>query len=106
MGANKTEKAIQRMSKAAGEQSVKDYKRSIHSHKSSSDDEKKISADLKKVKPFSLMPGRSYESFTGVSSNPLEDFNDAKFGEWLQRHQKNIAVHFPTVGDGNIDDAA
>ena len=116
MGANKTEKAIQRMSKAAGgvskiinvfeDQALIKPKSSIHSHKSSSDDEKKISADLKKVKPFSLMPGRSYESFTGVSSNPLEDFNDAKFGEWLQRHQKNIAVHFPTVGDGNIDDAA
>ena len=115
MGANKTEKAIQRMSKAAGgvskiinvfeDQALIKPKSSVHSHKSSSDDEKKISADLKKLKPFSLMPGRSYESFTGISSNPLEDFNEAKFGEWLQRHQKNIAVHFPTVGDGDIDDA-
>ena len=114
-GVNKTEKAIQRMSKAAGgvskiinvfeDQALIKPKSSIHSHKSSSDDEKKISADLKKLKPFSLMPGRSYESFTGISSNPLEDFNEAKFGEWLQRHQKNIAVHFPTVGDGDIDDA-
>ena len=52
---------------------------------------------------FTLHMGLQYEI---LSSNPLEDFNDAKFGEWLQRHQKNIAVHFPTVGDGNIDDAA
>lgn len=114
MGANKTEKAIQRMSKAAGgvskiinmfeEQASIKQKSSAHSHRSSSEDEKKISADLKKLKPFSVMPGRSHASFIGISSNPLEDFNEAKFGEWLQRHQKNIAVHFPTVDEVDFDD--
>ena len=115
MGANKTEKAIQRMSKAAGgvskivdvfeDQALIKPKSSVHSHRSSLEDEKKISSDLKKLKPFShtFLP-RSHASFTGISSNPLEDFNEPKFGEWLQRHQKNIAVHFPTIDDTDIHD--
>ena len=114
MGANKNEKAIQRMSKAAGgvskivdvfeDQALIKPKSSVHSHRSSLEDEKKISSDLKKLKPFSHTPGRSHASFTGISSNPLEDFNEPKFGEWLQRHQKNIAVHFPTIDDTDIHD--
>ena len=112
---NKTEKAIQRMSKAAGgvskiinvfeDQAMIKPKSSMHSHKSSTEDEKKISGDLKKLKPFSVMPGRFHASFTGISSNPLEDFNEVKFGEWLLRHQKNIAVHFPTADDADVEDA-
>ena len=78
MGANKTEKAIQRMSKAAGgvrkvvnvfeDQALSKAKSSAHSHRSSSDDEKKISTDLNKVKPFSPQPGRTHASFTKLSS--------------------------------------
>ncbi len=114
MGANKTEKAIQRMSKAAGgvrkivnvfeDQASIRPKSSAHSHRSSSEDERKIQADLRKLKPFSQVPGRSHASFPQISCNPLEGFNEAKFGEWLRRHQKNIAVHFPTVDDVNSED--
>ena len=62
MGANKTERAIDRVSRAAGgvgkivdvfeaQASVR-RRSSTHLHKSSADDECKILADLRKVKPF------------------------------------------------------
>ena len=73
MGANKTEKAIGIMSKAAGgvrkivdvfeEQVVIKPKCSAHSHILSSQDENKISNDLQKLKPFSPVIGRSQYSF-------------------------------------------
>lgn len=116
MGANKTEKAIQRISKAAGgvrkivdvfeDQALIKPKSSAHSHKSSSDDEKKILADLRKLKPFSQIPGRSHNSFVGISPDPLKDFNEEKFGMWLERHQQNIAMHFPTVDDDDNDEGS
>jgi hypothetical protein len=112
MGANKTEKAIERVSRAAGgvrkivdifeDQTLIKAKSSAHSHKSSTEDEHKILSDLRKVKPFSQIPGRFHKSFVGISSDPLENLDEKKFWEWLQRHQKNIAVHFPTQ---SLDDS-
>jgi hypothetical protein len=114
MGANKTEKAIQRMSKAAGvlhkiinvfeaQASIRS-RSSAHSHRSSLEDERKILNDLRKLKPFSVVPRRTYASFPEITRNPLEGFNEEKFDEWLHRHQKNISVHFPTFDDGNSED--
>ena len=67
MGANKTEKAIQRASKAAGgvrkivdafEQKVSILKKSTsHSYKSSLEDKKNISGDLSYIKPFKKLLG-------------------------------------------------
>ena len=109
MGANKTEKAIGRMSKAAGgvrkivdvfeEQCVIKPKSSAHSHRSSSQDKNKISNYLHKLKPFSPVTGRSHNSFVGITSDPLDNLNEELFSEWLKRHQSNIALHFPTVDD-------
>ncbi|XP_028411476.1 uncharacterized protein LOC114534127 [Dendronephthya gigantea] len=106
MGANKTTKAIERVSRAAGgvhkivdvyeSQALIKAKASAHSHRSSIEDENKILADLRKIKPFKQTPGRSHKSFVGISSNPLNNLDEKKFCEWLQRHQKNISVHFPT----------
>ncbi len=114
MGANKTDKAIQRMSKAAGgvrkivdvfeDQVGITPKSSFHSHRSSSEDEKKILTDLQKLKPFTKTPGRSHSSFFGISSDPLKDLDEQKFCEWLQRHQRNIAIHFPAIDDADIDE--
>ena len=109
MGANKTEKAIGRMSRAVGgvrkvvdvfeEQAVIKPKSSAHSHRSSAQDEDKVLHDLHKLKPFSPIIGRSHKSFVGISSDPLENLNEQLFCEWLKRHQKNIALHFPTVDE-------
>ncbi len=114
MGANKTDKAVQRISKAAGgvrkivdvfeDQVGITPKSSFHSHRSSSEDEKKILADLQQLKPFAKTPGRSHSSFCGISSDPLKDLDEQKFCEWLQRHQKNIAIHFPTIDEDSSDD--
>ena len=104
MGANKTEKAILGVSKAAGgvckivdvfeaQASIKP-KSSAYSHRSSIEDEKKIIDDLRKLKPFCQIPGRFHGSFEGVSSDPVADLNEAKFSEWLQRHQKNMTLYF------------
>ena len=115
MGANKTEKAIGRMSKAVGgvrkivevfdDQASIRRKSSAHSHRSSSRDENKISSDLHKLKPFSFTDGRSHASFVGIPSDPLEDLNEKAFCEWLKRHQRNIALHFPTVEDSTAVNA-
>ena len=99
MGANKTEKAIQRMSKVSGgirkivevfenQASIKP-KSSAHSHKSALEDERKVLADLHKLKPF--LP------------NPLSALDEKKFCKWLEKHQKNIALHFPVISDLDAD---
>ena len=60
MGANKTEKAIERASKASGGVIVEAFEKQVyihpksgsHTHKSSADDEKLISRDLRSLRPF------------------------------------------------------
>ncbi len=109
MGANKTEKAITRASKATGgvtkivetfkEQVNIHPKSSVHSHKSSADDEKVISRDLRSLRPFKSEEGRSFESFVGISDNPTDSFDDKKFKEWLKKHKNNILMHYPVVND-------
>ena len=112
MGANKTDKAIQRVSKAAGgvrkiidvfeAQTSIEPKSSAHSHRSATEDEKKMLADWQKLKPFAISPGRYHQTLEGISSDPLENFDEKKFCEWLERHQRNIAMHFPS--DDTADD--
>lgn len=107
MGANKTEKAIQRASKAAGgvrkivdafEQEVSIRKKSTsHSHKSSMEDEKIISGDLSNIKPFKKVLQRSHPSFVDIPADPLQHLDKGKFSDWLKMHQRNISLHFPTV---------
>lgn len=68
---------------------------SSHSHMSSSEDEEKIMADLRVVRPFRHTAGRSHGSFSGILSDPLNDFNQEEFDKWLAKHKKNIVMHFP-----------
>ncbi len=109
MGANKTEKAISRASKASGgvtkivesfEKQVNLHRRSsTHSHKSSLDDECLILADLRAIRPFEEVEGRSFESFAGMSCDPTQPFDDAKFDQWIARHKHNILMHYPVSSD-------
>ena len=105
MRANKTEKAISRASKASGgvskvveafeSQVYIEKKSSAHSHRSSSEDEKLISRDLRSLRPFRKEDGRQFESFTGVSCDPLNSFDKEKFKDWIEKHKNNIVMHYP-----------
>lgn len=107
MGANKTEKAIQRASKAAGgvrkiveafeKQVAIHQKSSQHSHQASDRDEMLIGQDLRSLRPFQQVEGRKFQAFRGISHNPTSSLNEAKFVLWINNHKKNILMHFPSI---------
>jgi hypothetical protein len=113
MGANKTEKAIHRSSKAAGgvKQIVEAFtkqvsirqKSSSHSHKSSVRDEKMIMADLRCLRPFHQVSGRKFDSFEEVSHNPTSSLDEEKFVAWINSHKKNMLMHFPSSENDTED---
>ena len=114
MGANKTEKAIGRASKASGgvakiseafEKQVKMHQKlTAHSHKSAADDEQLISKDLCSIRPFKKKDARMFDSFVDISYSLLQSFNEPKFKEWVERHKNNILKHY-TVSDDMSDDS-
>ena len=118
MGANKTEKAIHRASKAAAgvrcivdtfDKQVNKHKMSSsHTHKASLEDEKKVRNDLRELRPFHHTPGRSHESFPDISNDPLSNLDEEEFSKWLAKHKRNIAMHFPLMenedGEFNSDE--
>ena len=115
MGANKTDKAIQRSSKASGgvKKIVEAYQKQVHkqhtsstrSHKSSARDESTIITDLRSLRPFKLMDGRKFQSFKKISYNPTSSFSEEEFKKWISRHKNNILRHFPNAdeSDDNSD---
>ncbi len=79
MGANKTDKAIERASKVVGglcqivvnfdRQTSSHSKSTQHSHVSSSSDESKILQDLQNLKPFVSQPTRKLAHFSRITPN-------------------------------------
>ena len=116
MGANKTKKAIERASKASGgvtkiveayEQQVNiQPKSTMHSHKSSTNDETVISTDLRSVRPFQKQDGRAFESFVNISANPTSSFDQVKFNTWIERHKKNILMHYTVADDPDLEESS
>ncbi len=112
MGANKTQKAINRASKAAGgvkkiveafgKQVALHRKSSAHSHKSSAQDEKIILRDLRSLRPFQQVEERKFESFEDISYNPTSSLDEGKFVDWINNHKKNMLMHFPSAEE-NLD---
>ena len=96
MGANKTNKAIDRSSRASGgeRQIAENYDQQVnrpvhsssHSHQSSVLDDKKILADLRTLKPFNTIPNRKHDSFQEISSDPLATLDETELARWLSRH--------------------
>ena len=81
------------------------HKKSVtHSHKSAMKDEKIILEDLHELRPFKMVSGRKFESFPGISSNPTDSFDNAKFEAWIDRHTRNILLHYPVSGDESESD--
>ena len=109
MGANKTDKAIDTMSRAVGgtKKIVENFdfmahreaKSSSHSHASSTKDEVKVTKDLRALKPFSAQPNRKHASFCSIDSDPLGSLDQAKLNEWLQKHKKNLMLESPIEFD-------
>ena len=114
MGANKTDNAIGRASKASGgvkeiveafeKQTRMHRKSSLHSHKSSAGDEKIIMEDLRSLRPFKQVDGREFESFKDISHNPASPLDENEFVSWINRHKNNILKHFPASKDPNSDE--
>ena len=114
MGANKSEKAISRASKASGgvkkivesfNEQVNVHKRSsTHSHKSSVEDERVIFDDLRALRPFRQVEGRSFDSFSKISHEPTHTFDKTKFHKWIARHKSNILVHRTVLEDDEESD--
>ena len=92
MGANKTDKAIDRASRAAGgqwkivenfEQQVgRGVQHSSHSHKSSATDESKVCRDLRDLKPFAFVPNRNHDSFPDIMADPWPTLNEEYNNGW------------------------
>ena len=114
MGANKTETAIDRISKAfTGVQNIvnsfdKQVQRhprsSKHSHRSSSSDGQLIQADLRVLRPFQHVEDRCHDTFQGIPANPLHNVDKTNFARWLAKHKQNIAMHFPCDYDNDDND--
>lgn len=109
MGANKTDKAIDRSSRASGgeRQIAENYDKQVnrpvhsssHSHQSSVLDDKKILADLRTLKPFNTIPNRKHDSFQEISSDPLATLDETELARWLSRHKKNLLLDAPIILD-------
>ena len=105
MGANKTDNAIARASRAAGgvRKIIENFDSQVslspvsssHTQKSSAADEAKVSRDLRQLKPFSNQPGRRHESFPMLGPDPLESIDHEELDNWLRRHQRNLLLHAP-----------
>ena len=85
MGANKTNKAVERSSRAAGgERKIvenfdhkvnKAVNSSSHTYRSSALDEGKILVDLLAVQPFAYRPNRRFDSFCDIIADPLQSLD-------------------------------
>jgi len=105
MGANKTDHAIDRVSRAAGGQRKilenfdvqigRGVQHSSHSHKSSATDEGKILRDLRDLKPFTTVPNRKHDSFPDIVDDPLSTLKEEEFDKWVARHRKNLLLDAP-----------
>ena len=102
MGANKTNKSIERASRAIGgvrkvvenfdQQVYKKQQSTYHTHKSSQSDEAVILKDLHQLKPFAVRQGRLHASFTNIAPDPLSGLDEEEFNKWLQRHKKTCCI--------------
>ena len=109
MGANKTDKAIDRSSRASGgeRQTVENFDNQVnrgiqassHGHQSSDADEMKVLADLRVLKPFNTVPGRKHDSFQDIMGDPLATLNEAELEKWLRRHKRNLLLDAPMFND-------
>ena len=40
-----------------------------------------------------------FPSFAGISHEPIHPFDKTKFKEWIEKHTRNILMHYPVLND-------
>jgi len=100
MGANKTEKSILRASmsgpgvydiKSSFDKATNIHKRShAHSTRSSVEDEMMMLADLRKLRPFTVVSGRSHQHFSDIEISSTSSLDMGDFYTWLEKHKQQI----------------
>ena len=105
MGANKTKKAVERLTKAAGgkRKIVENFyeirkvasQSTTHTHRSSEKDEALVRQDLRRLRPFKKTPGRFHPSFPEWYAHLLEKVDYVELHSWLKGH---IHVHVHNMG--------
>ena len=103
MGANKTPKAVQRISQAtAGIEAVANTidkisfvpKRSCaHTYKATASDERAIIHLLQDLKPFDCSTAREHSNFKDISFSMLNKLDMNKFCDWIKKSQKKLSQH-------------
>ena len=102
MGANKTPKAVQRISQAsAGIEAVAKVMDNVsfvpkmsnmHTYKSSTSDEEVIIQTLLDLKPFEKSC-REHCNFKSISFSALDRLDMVKFRDWIKKNQKKLCKH-------------
>ncbi len=60
--------------------------------------------DLRSLKPFQKQNGRAFKSLMNISDNPTSSFDQAKFDAWIERHKKNILIHYTTADEPDLEE--
>ena len=116
LGANKTDKAIERVTLAADhvEAVCRSFNDTLSMRRSSGRHSKKVSQDdlttiqnvFKQVRPFHVTPGRSCLGFAGIKANPTDKINKAEFTEFLENNITRILRGMPIDVDEEEEDDA
>ena len=98
MGANKTQKAVQRATSSVGgvqcicqsydKNSDVTTHSTAHFRKTAKVDELCMVQDLKNLQPFQAVPGRWYATFSNIKSSPTLSIDWPAFYQWLYKHKK------------------
>ena len=102
MGANKTQKAVQRATSSVGgvqcicqsydKNSDVTPNSTAHSRKTAKVDELCMVQDLQTLQPFKAIPGRCHATFSNIRSSPTLSLDWPAFYQWLNKHKKRMAT--------------
>ena len=115
MGANKTQKAVQRAtSSVGGVQCIcHSYDKcsnvtpnfTAHSRKTALGDELCMVQDLKNLQPFKAITGKCHASFSDIKSSPTLSIDWPAFHQWLENHKRRMATWNAEEADqSDVDD--
>ena len=104
LGANKTEKAIDRVGKTVGtltetlemfdKENHVGEESGAHTNKSSVKDMSKILEELLKMDVFKKEPGRKHNSFQNLKPNLIKTLDEGQLNEWMYQHStKHYYTH-------------